>query len=353
MNYQRFIKLLVSMVIFSLLIFLSASFLAESTYSQKSDTLDKEELKEFIQKEFEKAKKEIKEYTEINIKNTESWISFAKTVATILGVLIALVFGFQIIKSIQMDREYDRIIETRKDAQKIVQETTSDLDNIKKLLSSLVQSSVTEHAEKMKDIVKGEISQEVIKPFQKEAAKKTEIEEKLKNLEGQIRLLENLKADVTPDMHVQKALITLEHGNTHDAIKSLNAALEIDPRNRRAILNLVESYILNKEYTTALSLADVKSKFITKPQDIVILTQLEITARCLADLDYAERIKVLLEFLKANRDFDLPWSFSEMLKFLSTSDIDQKKSIFIFRLIKLLTRQISVEQFEQELELGI
>jgi len=356
MNYESFGKFLIFIGFISFFLLTFVSFSVEPTYSQKSDTLDKEELKEFVQKEVEKTKKEIREYTESNIKSTESWISFAKMVATVLGVLIALVFGFQIVKSIQMDREYNRIIEIRKDAQKIVDKTTEDLDNIKKLLSSLVESSVKEYANVIKDLLKGEISKEFIKPLQEEAIKKAEIIDKLKNVEAQIQLLEKLKANVTPDTYVDKGLILFRQGVISNAIKSYQMALEIDPGYKRAILNLTEAYILNKQYNIAAGFATEKSKFVIKAEDQIILKQLLVTARCLANQDYSKELTVLLHLLRENRDFDSGswrWGFTEMKEFLRKSDIEQKKKNFLFRLINLLRKEISIEEFESELELGV
>lgn len=358
MDYKNSQKPLLIVILFSFLLLLFANFSATLSYSQTADTLDKEDFKKFVKTEFEKSKKEMQQYVEINIKNTEHWISFAKTVATILGVLIALVFGFQILKSIQMDREYNRIIEIRKEAQKIVEKTTDDLDNIKKLLSSLVESSVKEYANVIKETVKGEISKEFISPLTEKSGVKSEIyeiEDKLNKVEGQIQLLQKLKANVTPNMYISKGLMAIYELKIPEAIQSLETALEIEPHNTRAIKNLTEVYILNGDYQLSNDFAIKKSKFIIQLEDKIILQQLLVTARCLGGLDYTKDLKTFLDLLRANRDFTLAglWRFDDMEKFLNRIETDQNKKNFLFNLIKLLTKKITLEEFESVLELDI
>ena len=354
MNLERYLKYVVIVVIFSFLLLSFATIFAKSVRSQKADTLEKD-LREIVQKEFEKAKKDMQEYTETNIRNTESWISFAKTVTTILGVLIALVFGFQIVKSIQMDKEYDRIIEIRKEAQKILEKTAGDLDSIKQLLSSLVQSSVKEYADVIKDQVKVEISKDLIKPAEEQTVKRGEIEDKLKNIEAQVKLLAKLNANVSPVVYSSKGLISLRQGDISEAIRSFQTALEIDPRDKSTILNLAEAYILNKQYDTSIEFITEKSRHLPHIADQIILKQLQIEARCLGGQDYSKDLTFLLDFFRERKGFSLVglWDFKEIERFLTENDIDRKKKDFISRLIRLLTGKISVEEYESELELGV
>jgi tetratricopeptide (TPR) repeat protein len=122
--------------------------------------------------------------------------------------------------------------------------------------------------------------------------------------------------------------------------------LELDPNYILAMSNLVESYILTKNYSSAHEIAGRASDIAEESEDVIISHFLMVCLSLLQNKkeDATSQLNRLINYLEKVKDWTLTWDFSDVA--LAISRLDEDAKSLMLSLIELLENKITLDEFK-------
>ncbi len=159
-------------------------------------------------------------------------VKYVGIIAAIILPFLLLTIGYQIIRSSQFEKEiretrkmmideYERMIEIRRESEKLISETRSKMENLENFVGTLA----TDFLQKATPSLFAEVKEQASQAF---AEIKTIEDDLSKNVEL-MKKLESLDLTLTPTVYLERGNIYLGQRNTVKAIENYNKAIELKP----------------------------------------------------------------------------------------------------------------------------
>ena len=148
--------------------------------------------------------------------------------------------------------------------------------------------------------------------------------------------------------YYNRGLVYTHLGQYERAIEGYNKAIELNPEDVSAMLNLAESYIITKNYSGAHEMVERALNIAEESEDIIMSHFLMVCSSLFQNKkeDAKSQLNRLIDYLETIKDWSLEWDFSDTKQAIESSDVDENAKSLMLSLIELLENKITLDEFK-------